>query len=176
VTHKKKQPSHIRELIQDRHNRRKHTPRNVGMIVDSLHKVGTGRSIVIDENNEILAGNATVDAAAEAGITRVRVVEVDGNELIAVKRTGLSTGQKRALAIFDNRTGELAEWNTDQLLEDMQSGEDLSAFFYDEEVTRLLKGLDDAQPHIKHVEFDAIENKDNTCPNCGFDLKNPKQS
>ena len=78
---KKKQPTHIKDLIPAPHNRRKHTPRNVGMIVDSLHKVGTGRSIVIDEKNEVLAGNATIEAAGEAGITKVKVVEVDGNEV-----------------------------------------------------------------------------------------------
>lgn len=37
------------------------------MVVDALHKVGAARSIVIDENNVILAGNGVTEAAGEAG-------------------------------------------------------------------------------------------------------------
>jgi hypothetical protein len=70
---------HVKDLTPDPANRRQHNPRNVGMIVDALHKVGAGRSIVIDEKNVVLAGNATIDAAAEARITKVQVVEAESN-------------------------------------------------------------------------------------------------
>jgi hypothetical protein len=133
-----KGPTHIKDLRPDPKNRRKHTPRNVGMIVDAIHKVGTGRSIVIDENDEVLAGNATIEAAAEAGITRVRVVETDGETLIAVRRRGLTVKQKRDLALYDNRAAELAEWDVEQLKEDIAAGEDLAAFFQQEELADLL--------------------------------------
>src|SRR4051812_30832641 len=73
----------IADLHQDAKNCRKHNPRNIGSIVNSLQQVGAARSIVIDENNRILAGNGLVEAAAEAGIERVRVVEADGNTIIA---------------------------------------------------------------------------------------------
>ena len=51
-------------------------------------RFGAARSIVIDEGNVVLAGNGTTDAAAEAGIAHVRVVEAAGDELIAVRRRG----------------------------------------------------------------------------------------
>jgi len=141
VTPKKraKPLTHIKDLVPDPNNRRKHTPRNVGMIVEALHKVGTGRSIVIDENNEVLAGNATIEAAGEAGITDLKVVEAKGSELVAVRRTGLSEAQKRDLALYDNRTGELAEWDVGQLLKDAEDGLDLSPFFYEDELADLLE-------------------------------------
>jgi hypothetical protein len=141
VTPKKKnQPlTHIKDLVPDSKNRRKHTPRNVGMIVEALHKVGAGRSIVIDENNEVLAGNATIEAAGEAGITDLKVVEAKGSELVAVRRTGLSEAQKRDLAIYDNRTAELADWDIEQLTEDMSDNIDLSAFFHEGELNDLLQ-------------------------------------
>ncbi len=132
-------PSHIKDLISDPENRRKHNPRNLGMVVEALHKVGAARSIVIDEDNVILAGNDVTEAAAEAGITAVRFIEADGQELIAVRRRGLTKAQKRALAIFDNRTAELAEWDTDQLRADIEAGLDLKSFFGDEELAALLK-------------------------------------
>ena len=135
--------THIKDLVPDPKNRRKHTPRNVGMIDDALHKVGAGRSIVIDENNDVLAGNATIEAAGEAGITQLKIVDASGDEIVAVRRTGLTTDQKRDLAIFDNRTGELAEWDAKQILEDAEASIDLSSFFSDAELQSILDRAED---------------------------------
>lgn len=121
--------THIRELTPDPKNRRAHNPRNIGMVVDALHAVGAARSIVIDEDGVILAGNGVVEAAGEAGITRLRVVEADGQEIVAVRRTGLSEAQKRHLAMTDNRAAELAEWDTTQLWADQEAGLDLKPWF-----------------------------------------------
>lgn len=122
---------HISQLIPDPKNARRHNPRNVGMLVDALHEVGAARSIVIDEDNVVLAGNATIEAAAQAGIERVRVVEADGNEIIAVRRSGLSKREKKRLALFDNRVAELAEWEPDVLTDDKDL---LAGLFSDNEL------------------------------------------
>ena len=131
-------PTHVRDLVADPKNRRKHNPRNLGMVVDALHQVGAARSIVIDEANVILAGNGVTEAAAEAGITKVQVVEADGQTLVAVRRRGLTDDQKRALAIYDNRSAELAGWDLDQLRADQEAGLDLATFFHDDELEALL--------------------------------------
>src|ERR1700692_1174461 len=81
-------PTHIKDLVPDPANRRAHNPRNIGMVVDALHQVGAARSIVIDEDNVILAGNGVTAAAVKAGITKVRVIDAAGDELIAVRRSG----------------------------------------------------------------------------------------
>ena len=103
------------DLKPDPQNARKHTPRNVGMIADALQEVGAARSIVIDEKGVVLAGNATIKAAGRAGLARVKVVDADGSEIIAVRRTGLTPRQKKRLALYDNRAAELAEWDSDVL-------------------------------------------------------------
>lgn len=108
---------HIGQLIPDPQNARSHNERNIKQIVDSLQEVGAARSIVLDEDNVILAGNGVTEAAAIAGIENVRVIEADGNEIIAVKRRGLTPEQKRRLALWDNRAAELATWNGDVLAE-----------------------------------------------------------
>jgi phage/plasmid-associated DNA primase len=108
------------------------------MVVDALHQVGAARSIVIDEENVILAGNGVTEAAAEAGITKVRVVDVAGDELVAVRRTGLTDEQKRRLAMYDNRTAELAEWNVEQLLSDVRADLAMQPWFSDQELAKLL--------------------------------------
>ncbi len=131
-------PTHIKDLVPDPANRRSHNPRNIGMVVDALHEVGAARSIVIDEDNVVLAGNGVLEAAGEAGITRLRVVEADGQEIIAVRRSGLSASQKRHLAIADNRTSELATWNSAQFREDLGAGLDFGKFFSKDELAKIL--------------------------------------
>lgn len=134
------------------------------MTVEALRQVGAARSIVIDESNLILAGNGVTAAAEQAGITKVRVIDASGDELIAVRRSGLTDKQKRDLAIFDNRAGELAEWNLDQLAADLRNGEDLAAFFLPEEIEKLtgIFGAADAdapqlesgdRPHFQQMTF-----------------------
>jgi hypothetical protein len=164
------QPIHLRDLVADEQNRRKHNPRNVGLIVDSIHRVGAGRSIVVDENNLILCGNATVDAAAEAGIERVRVVEGSGHEIIAVRRRGLTDEQKRYLALADNRAAELATWDLGQLRADVDAGLDLGAFFEPAELANLL-GPDTPVPDFSEATDDEQGRLDRVeptiCPKCG---------
>jgi hypothetical protein len=167
-----KTPKHIKDLIPDPKNRRKHNPRNLGMLTDALHKVGAARSIVIDEQNEILAGNGVVEAAADAGITKVQVVEADGNTIVAVRRTGLTPEQKRQLAIYDNRTAELAEWNLEQLQADALANEDLSPFFGDEELAKLLSSVNvpDFAPVGEDEQGRLDVKKPVTCPSCGHEF------
>jgi hypothetical protein len=124
--------------VTDPHNRRSHPARNVDMLATALSHVGAARSIVIDESNEVLAGNGVLAAAAQVGITKLHVVETDGNTLVAVRRTGLTPDQKRQLAMYDNRTAELAEWNLTQLQADLAAGADLTPFFFDQELEALL--------------------------------------
>ena len=134
----KKAPAKLSDLIADPANRRRHPERNLAMVVEALHAVGAARSIVIDEGNVVLAGNGVAAAAARAGITKVRTIEAKGDELIAVRRTGLTDAQKRALALYDNRTAELAEWNPEQLRADQAAGFDLAPFWSEQELNALL--------------------------------------
>lgn len=134
-------PTHINELVADPNNRRVHNPRNVGMVADALQQVGAARSIVIDEDDVVLAGNGVTAAAAQAGITAVRVIEASGHEIIAVRRRGLTPEQKRALALYDNRTAELAEWNLALLQSDKDAHLSLQPFWSPEEEAILLRSV-----------------------------------
>ena len=156
----------LADLKPDTNNARAHNPRNVGMIVDALQEVGAARSVVIDEHGRILAGNATVEAAATAGIERVRIIDADGEELIAVRRSGLTDAQKKRLAYFDNRTGELATWDAAQALADVTAGMDFEGIFSELELSEIAQMV----PRIDFPEYDesvADEVEYITCPECG---------
>jgi len=100
----------IVDLTPDPKNARRHPERNLEVIADLLGQVGAARSIVIDEEGVVLAGNGVLAAAGRAGIEKVRVVDADGKTLVAVRRSGLTRRQKTQLAVGDNRSNELSTW------------------------------------------------------------------
>ena len=156
---------HLGDLLPDPRNSRRHNARNIGTIADGLQEVGAARSIVIDENGTILAGNGVVEAAAQAGIERVQVVDADGETLVAVRRTGLTAAQKTRLSLLDNRAAELADWDTDVLAELADSDPDsLSGLWSDEELAELLgesgKRVDRT---LEEIDLDRLPVKPTWC-------------
>jgi hypothetical protein len=136
--------SHISQLRPDPRNPRRRTARSADRIAHSLQTLGLGRSIVIDEEGQIIAGNGVVEAAGQVGIEKVRVIEADGSEIIAVRRTNLTPEQKVQLSIADNRTGELSEWDDDVLAALKDEGFDTTDWFRPDELESLLaKGDED---------------------------------
>ena len=99
----------IQELVQDDHNFNKGTEEGGKLMKKSFSELGAGRSILIDKNGRIIAGNKSQKAAIEAGIKKVRVIETTGDELVAVKRTDIDIDSKegRELALADNRTAQI---------------------------------------------------------------------
>jgi len=96
--------------VPDPQYARAHDEDNLGMIERALREVGAGRSIVIDEDNVVLAGNGVLEAARRAGFTTVRVVEAAGDALVAVRRANLDEDDKVRLAVYDNRAAETSRW------------------------------------------------------------------
>tara|TARA_R100000654_G_scaffold58856_1_gene85552 strand:- start:859 stop:2064 length:1206 start_codon:yes stop_codon:yes gene_type:complete len=127
----------INDLQNDHKNARKRTDRSSKLIAESLSKFGAARSIVIDENNRILAGNGTIAGAKAAGIKNLKIIETDGKEIIAVKRTGLSEDEKIGLALADNRTSDLSEWDVN-MLEELSKEHDLEPWFDNDDLKELL--------------------------------------
>lgn len=158
---------HIKDLKQDPENARLHNERNIGMIQQSLQEVGASRSIVIDEDDIIIAGNGVVDAAAQAGIEDVKVVEVDGETIVAVRRRGLTAEQKKRLAYFDNRTTELSAWDAGQIFDDVQADFDFDGIFTDAELAIMLRDF----PEEDEDDGGRVSGgKEVTCPKCGHEF------
>ena len=107
------------ELKYDPRNYRIHTDKNKRLIKKSLEDCGTGRSILLDKNDVIIAGNGVYEQALELGL-KVRIVESDGNELIAIRRTDLSTEdeKRKLLALADNHTSDTSMFDFAAVVED----------------------------------------------------------
>jgi len=110
----------IKDLIPDNKNFNKGTEYGNSLIEKSLRKFGAGRSILIDKNNRIIAGNKTIENAAAIGLEDLQIVESDGTKIIAVKRTDIDLDSKagRELALADNATAKAnIDWDIETTFE-----------------------------------------------------------
>lgn len=108
----------LNELIFDNKNFNKGKEFGNSLIEKSLRQFGAGRSILIDKNNRIIAGNKTVENAGAIGLDNVRIIETIGDEIIAVKRMDVDLDSKtgRELALADNATSKAnLEWDFEQI-------------------------------------------------------------
>ncbi len=131
----------MEDIKLDPHNYRIHGNENKKLISKSLLECGTGRSIVVDRENVIIAGNGVYEKAQELGI-KVRVIESDGTELIAIKRTDISTEdeKRKLLALADNRTSDLSEFDFSAIAEDFE-----------------IKDLEDWSFDLEDFSFDGVK-------------------
>ena len=132
----------IAELKADPRNARKHGEKNLKAIAESLRRFGQQKPIVVLADGTVIAGNGTLEAAKRLGWTH-----------IAVARSSLSGADATAYGIADNRTADLAEWDSKALGEllDQLKGADpslvLSSGFELGEIDTLLKRQqDDDEP------------------------------
>lgn len=108
----------IRDIIPDDHNFNAGTEKGREMIEKSFRELGAGRSILLDKNNRIIAGNKSQQAAIATGITKVRIVDTDGDEIVAVRRRDVDLDSKvgRELAFADNATQQVSlAWDEAEL-------------------------------------------------------------
>ena len=158
----------IKDLKSDHKNARKRTDRSASLIEESLKKYGAARSIVIDEDNRVLAGNGTIEGAKAAGLENVRVIETDGDEIIAVKRKGLTEDQKVGLALADNRASDLSAWDA-SMLHELGKEHDLSPWFETEDLVELMGDRNDPTVPQDFPEVDDELETEHRCPSCGYE-------
>lgn len=116
MTSKKTKPI---ELKSDPQNFRLHTPRNKDLIRQSLEEIGGGRSILVDGDNIIRAGNGVYEQAEVLGM-KIRVIDANPDELIAVRRPDLKGDKARRAALYDNQASNTSEWDYEKLSDTLE--------------------------------------------------------
>jgi len=97
----------IDDLQLDPNNARKHSQKNLDAIAKSLQTFGQRKPVVITNENVVVAGNGTLEAAKQIGWKGLAVVRVPDD---------WDSDTIKAYALADNRSAELASWDTDILL------------------------------------------------------------
>jgi DNA modification methylase len=102
-------PMLVSALKPNPRNARKHSEHQLALLSEIIRKYGFTNPLLIDEENNILAGHARHQAAVRLGLKTVPTICV----------RGLSSRDKKALAIADNRVAELAEWDPQILAQEL---------------------------------------------------------
>ena len=112
------------DIKYDQNNYRCHDERNLALIKKSIQRCGAGRSILLDKNGEIIAGNATYKTLQELGVP-VKIIQTDGKTAIALQRTDLDTNdrKRKELAAFDNSTSDNVKWDFEHIAADFDLSE-----------------------------------------------------
>lgn len=111
----------ISDLIPDQRNNNKGTQYGQHLVEKSIAQFGAGRSILIDKNGKIIAGNKMVENAGQLGFDEVIVIPSDGRKIVAVQRTDVDLDTKfgREMAIADNASAKAdIEFDT-EVVEDL---------------------------------------------------------
>ena len=154
----------VGSLVFDAANARKHNDRNMDAIKASLARWGQRTPIVVQRNGMIVrAGNGRLAAAKALGWTHIAAVVVDDSSIDAV-----------AFAIADNRTAELAEWDSETLatlLDTLPKDVMPDTGFTDADLSTLLAGLTppDFQPASIDEQGRLDQKAPKVCPECGHE-------
>lgn len=170
---KSKTISKITDLTPDAQNVNRGTERGGYMLEHSLSRYGAGRSIVVDREGRVIAGNKMLEQAADMGLP-IEVVQSDGHKLVVVQRTDLDLtekgGKARGLAIADNRASEVGYEVDAEMLGLHALDMDLSGLYREDELSRILEIVIGPDEFREFTEGIAGEIEVIKCPNCGHNF------
>lgn len=144
-------------------NARTHSPEQVKQIVDSILEFGFTNPVLIDANNELVAGHGRVMAAKELG-----------HDLVPCIRLGhLTELQIRAYRLADNKIALNSGWDMTKLAAEVDALQKLDvdlmvAGFNEDEIAKMIAGL---VPPMAPADFPAVDENIHTehqCPKCGY--------
>lgn len=108
-------------------NSRTHTPEQINQVANSIKEFGFTNPILIDEQHNVIAGHARLEAA----------ISLSMNEVPCIILHGLTELQKRAYLIADNQLALNAGWDLDILRAEIEALElnefDIDLLGFDEE-------------------------------------------
>lgn len=128
----------------------------VEYVANSIKEFGFKVPIIIDKNNEIVAGHTRYKASIELGLEEVPCIVADD----------LNEEQIKAFRLADNKVGEKAQWNFELLDEELANLDlDMEQFSFEN-----IEFEENSK--IKNTEIDLSKYDDDkfthTCPKCGF--------
>lgn len=112
------------ESVKPYENNPRFNDSGVAALAESIKQFGWTKPIVVDAENVIIAGHTRLKAAQQLGLKEVPVSVADW----------LTEEQEKAYRLADNKSGELAEWDYDKLVEEIQKAKntDFSALGFSE--------------------------------------------
>ncbi|UVO50172.1 site-specific DNA-methyltransferase [Sphingomonas sp. SUN019] len=95
----------VAALTPDPKNARKHSKKQITLLAANIREFGFTNPLLIDEKQQVIAGHARLEAAASVPLERVPCVKIDG----------LTNTARMALAIADNKIGDMSTFDLEIL-------------------------------------------------------------
>lgn len=162
----------LEKIILDQTNANRHTQRGEGMIRKSIHKYGFAEAGTLDKNNHLIGGNLRTEAAADLGMNKAIIVDIDGTKPVYTRRKDLDLSdpddtRAKELAYTLNQTALVSiDFDPEMLAIDIVASVDFSGIFYPEEIDEITNQI----PDVDFQEYDeSVENEVEyiECPHCG---------
>jgi len=152
------------KLIPYYNNPKEHPPEQIDKIASSIKHFGFTIPIVVDGQNEIIAGNGRFEAAKKLGL----------EEVPCIVRDDLTEAEIRAFRIADNKVAE-SGWDAELLAAEMEALEamelDLGLTGFElEEIEGLLYPAEPLALEGEE-EKDWEDRETYRCPKCGFEFE-----
>lgn len=132
----------------------------VEYVANSIREFGFKNPIIIDSANVIVAGHTRLKAAEKLGMTEVPCIIADD----------LTKEQIDAFRIADNSTAQIAQWDYDKLIKEMEHIDyDLSQFGLKEQMEEMERQLLEIDNSVEEddSEIGSVNKRLLKCPMCG---------
>ena len=127
----------------------KNNPRNnkeaVKYVANSIKEFGFKVPIIIDKNNEIIAGHTRLEASKKLGL----------KEVPCIIAADLTEEQVKAFRLADNKVSEIAEWDFDLLEQELADIQDIDMSMFDFDLSSL---DNEEEKEIIEDDFDVDNN------------------
>ena len=135
----------INELVPYENNARIND-KAVDIVANSIKEFGFRNPCIIDKNNVLVAGHTRVLACKKLGITKVPCIVADD----------LTEEQIKAFRIADNSSAQVAEWDMDKLMAELETIDyDMSKFGLAEQIAEIEKIV---EKQTEEDDFDVEAN------------------
>ena len=139
----------INEIVPYKNNPRKND-KAVEIVANSIKQFGFKNPIILDKNNEIIAGHTRLKAAIKLNLKEVPVIWADD----------LTEDQVKAFRIMDNKSHEFSDWDINLLKGELHDLEDtdflFSTGFNSEEIGDIFDDMDITKTDFKKIEIKLI--------------------
>ena len=153
----------ITELKNYDKNAKQHPPEQIQKITESIKTFGFNIPILIDSNNEIIAGHGRLLASIQLGLDSVPTIQI----------SHLTPQQIKAFRIADNKTA-ISDFDYDILKQELinlkENNFDLTNTGFSEKELNLMNLVPISKKSTNEIkEFDENIILNNKCPSCQYE-------
>ena len=146
----------ISELVPYENNARIND-KAVDIVANSIKEFGFKNPCIIDKNNVLIAGHTRVLACKKLGIKKVSCIVADD----------LTEEQIKAFRIADNSSAQVAEWDMQKLMAELETIDyDMEQFGLQEQLNQLQVNFDNGLEDEEYNDM-GVQKHLCKCPVCG---------